>query len=128
MNKSTTIKLYLLTLLIIFLTSSVSMALLLYYMDPDSNLKVAYITIGVAAFLCISSLLSLIIYFFKKIYYRWEMFMSNLNSCLRQAIFVTTYILWIIVFNNIWVLNYKTALLLLVPLLFIEILFQSITD
>lgn len=128
MNKNITIRLYLLTLLVIFLTSSVSMMLLFYYMDPESNLKIAYITNWVATFLSISSLLSLLIYFFKKIYYRWEMYLYHLNSSLRQAIFLTSYIMWIIIFNNIWVLNIKTASLLLVPIIFIEILFQSISD
>lgn len=128
MKKSTTIKAYLLTLLIIFFTSILSIILLFYYMDPESNLKVAIATITVAAFLSWSSFTTLVIYFFKKIYYRWEMYISNLNSSLRQWILLTSYVLWIITFYSIWVYNLKTALLLLVSLIFIELIFQSITD
>lgn len=128
MNKSTTIRLYLLTLTIICLTSVLSMILLWKYMNPENNIQVSYITIWVAFFLAVSSFLSLIIYFFKKIYYRWEIYLSTLNSCLRQWIFITWYIIGIIIFNKIWVLNYTTSLLLLVPLMFIEVLFQAISN
>lgn len=128
MKKSTTIKVYLLILFIIFLTSLLSMILLFYYMDPESNLNVAIVTIATASFLCLSSFFTLIIYFFKKIYYRWEMFISNLNSSLRQWILLVWYILGIITFYSIWVYNIKTAILLLVSLIFIELIFQSMTD
>lgn len=128
MKNNTTIRLYILILLIIFLTSSLSVVLLSNYLNPEINLVVAYVSMWTAFFLAVSSILSLIIYFFKKIYYRWEMFLSHLNSSLRQWMFITAYIIWIIIFNNIWVLNYTTSLLLLVPLVFIEILFQAISN
>ncbi len=128
MKKSTSIKIYLITLLLIFLTSWISMILLLHYMDPESNLKVALATMWVAAFLTFSALLTLIIYFFKKIYFRWEIFMTHLNASLRQGIFITWYALWIIVFIWMWVYNIRTAALLLIALLFIELIFQTITD
>lgn len=128
MNKSSTIKAYLLTLFIIFLTSLLSMILLFYYMDPESNLSVAIATITTASFLSLSSLFTLVIYFFKRIYYRWEMFISNLNSSLRQWILLAWYILWVITFYSVWVYNLKTAILLLISLIFIELIFQSMTD
>lgn len=128
MKKSTSIKIYLLTLLIIFLTSSVSILLLLYYMDPESNLSVAYSVMWTAAFLTITSILTLIIFFFKKIYYRWQILMTNLNASLRQWIFAAWYMIWVVIFNWMWVYNIKTAALLFVSLLFIELIFQTITD
>ncbi|EKE29037.1 MAG: hypothetical protein ACD_2C00245G0002 [uncultured bacterium (gcode 4)] len=128
MKKSITIKIYLLTLLIIFSTSVLSMLLLFYYMDPESNLKVAIATISVASFLTLASFMTLAIYFFKKIYYRWEIFLSNLNSSLRQWILMTIYILWVVTFYSVWVYNMKTATLLFVALLFIELIFQSMSN
>lgn len=91
MYRATSTSVYLVTLAIIFLTSSISMLLLFYYMDPESNIKVAITTIGIATFLTLSSFLTLIIYFFKKIYYRGEIFISHLNSSLRQGIFMTIF-------------------------------------
>ncbi|MDD2565822.1 MAG: hypothetical protein PHZ26_01755 [Candidatus Gracilibacteria bacterium] len=128
MNKSSTIKAYLLTLFIIFLTSLLSMILLFYYMDPESNLSVAIATITTASFLSLSSLFTLVIYFFKRIYYRGEMFISNLNSSLRQGILLAGYILGVITFYSVGVYNLKTAILLLISLIFIELIFQSMTD
>lgn len=128
MKKSTTIRIYLITLLIIFFTSCVSMVLLLHYMDPETNLRVAFATMWVATFLTASSIITLIIYFFKKIYFRWEIYLSNLNASLRQSIFLTSYMIWIVVFIWMWVYNIKTAVLLFVVLLFIELIFQTISD
>ena len=128
MKKSSYIRAYLFTLVLIFFTSTISLFLLLYYMDPESNLKVAIVTISIATFLSLCSIFTIIIYFFKKIYYRWDVYMSNLNSSFRQWMFLSCWILWTIVFYSIWVYNIKTVSLLLLTLLLIELVFQSISD
>lgn len=128
MKKSSTIRIYLITLVIIFFISSLSLLLLLYYMDPETNLSVAIVTISVASFLTICSIITILIYFIKKIYYRWEMFLSYLNSSLRQWIFLSVWIIWTIVFYSIWVYNIKTIWLLLFTLILVELVFQTISD
>ena len=82
------IKAYLLTVFLIFITSLISALLLLFYMDPETNKLIAIITMGLACFLASGSLLSLLIYFFKKIYYRGEVYVHTVNSSLRQGIFL----------------------------------------
>lgn len=64
------IKAYLLTLFLTFITSLLSMVLLLFYMDIETNPVVGYITMGLATFLTSTSILTILIFAFKKIYYR----------------------------------------------------------
>ncbi|EKE25936.1 MAG: hypothetical protein ACD_4C00491G0003 [uncultured bacterium (gcode 4)] len=128
MSKSLSIKIYILVLSIIFVTSVTSALLLFFYMDIESNMKVGFTTMGTAFFLSISSFLSLIIFFFKRIYYRWEIYIRNLNSSLRQWVLLSSFVLWNIIFEATWVFSYKTAVLLFVIIFFIELIFQSIWD
>lgn len=125
MSKTLKIRMYLLTLIIIFATSICSSLLLFFYMNVESNLRISLITMWTAVFLSVSSFLTLLIFFFKKIYYRWEIYVRNLNSSLRQAILVTLFILWNIIFFDTWVFSYKTSALLFFVIFFIELIFQS---
>lgn len=59
-----------LILWIIFLTSTLSATLLLFYLDPETNFTVALTAMGIAAFLAMASFSSIVFYAFKKIYYR----------------------------------------------------------
>ena len=128
MQKITQIRVYLLTLSVIFLTSASSTGLLLFYLDPESNMAIWIWVMSLAVFLTLSSLLTLFIYFFKKIYYRWEIYISNLNSSLRQGILITIMSMWAVTFYAIWVGNFKTVWLLFFVLFFIELIFQSFSD
>jgi len=125
MIKNIKIKIYLLILYIIFSTSLISAILLFFYMNPESNMKVWFTVMTLAIFLLLSSFFTLLIYFFKKIYYRWEIYISNLNSSLRQWIFWAIFIIWNISFYSTWVFSYKTWFLLFIILFFIELIFQS---
>jgi len=83
------IKAYLLTLFLTFLTSALSVILLIFYMDIETNPMVGYITMGLAAFLTSTSILAILVFAFKKIYYRGEVYVHTVNSSLRQAAFLT---------------------------------------
>ncbi len=122
------IRIYLLTLFIILLTSLTSVLLLFFYMDIESNFKIAIGSMFIASFLFLSSILTLLIFFLKKIYYRWEVYISNLNSSLRQSILLTSFILWLLLFNATWIFNWATASLLFLVMLFLELVFQSILE
>ena len=78
------IRVYLLVLFLIFLTSLISALLLFFYMDIETNVLVGYVTMGLAVFLSSSALLAIFVYFFKKIYYRGEVYVHTVNSSLRQ--------------------------------------------
>ncbi|MDD2487161.1 MAG: hypothetical protein PHS92_02235 [Candidatus Gracilibacteria bacterium] len=128
MSKTLKIRIYIITLIIIFITSIISALLLFFYMNIESNIKVSYATMGTATFLSISSFLTLIIFFFKNIYYRGDIYIRNLSSSLRQGVLMTSFILGNIVFMATGVFSYKTSLLLFFVIFFIELIFQSMGD
>lgn len=80
---------YLLIIFIIFLSSTTSTLLLFFYMNVENNLIVGFTIIGIASFLASSSFLSLLIYFFKKIYSRGEVYISTIHSSVRQGILLS---------------------------------------
>ena len=128
MSKTLKIRVYMLTLGLIFITSLISALLLFFYMNIESNLRIWFATMWTAIFLSLTSFLTLMIFFFKKIYYRWEIYIRNLNSSLRQWILLTSFIIWNVIFRATWVFTYKTSLLLFFVILFIELIFQSMWD
>ncbi|NCP77511.1 hypothetical protein GW830_05335 [bacterium] len=75
---------YLLTIFIIFLSSITSALLLFFYMNIESNMTVGLTIMGIACFLAGSSFLTLLIYLFKNLYYRGEVYISTIHSSLRQ--------------------------------------------
>lgn len=64
------IKSYLFILFLIFLASGSSVGLLLFYMNPESEMSIALSLMGTGFFLASSSFLSMFLFFLKKIYYR----------------------------------------------------------
>lgn len=119
-------KILLTILLIIFSVSSFTLFLILNYMNPYSSYTIAMISILTTFLLSVTSFLTISIYFLKKVYYRWEVFMGHIFSSFRQAFLLTVYIISIIIFNRIWVMWWTTAWLAFFILIFIELLVQNI--
>jgi hypothetical protein len=78
-------------------------------MDPEKNLPIAYVTMGIAGTLFIASFLSIFIYFIKKIYYRGIVSPKILHSSIRQAFFLALSGLGLVVFFKFGVLTLKTG-------------------
>lgn len=100
---------YLLVILIIFLSSVTSVMLLFFYMNPEVNMTVGLSIMGVASFLSMSSFLSLFIYLFKKIYYRGEVYIYTIHSSVRQAVLLSSGAIAGVGFYSLGVLNPKTG-------------------
>ena len=83
------LKPYFFILLIIFFSSTTSALLLLNYMSPEKDIRTAIILMGTSVFLACSSILSMVVFFMKKIYYRGDVSMSTMNASLRQSILIT---------------------------------------
>lgn len=85
------LKSYLFILFVIALTSSGSIALLLFYMNPvpTEARQMAFSLMGIAIFLAGSSILAPVIFFMKKVYYRGDVSILTMNASVRQAIFLT---------------------------------------
>ncbi len=77
-------RIYLLTLLVIFLSSMASALLLFFYMNIESNIVVGLTIMSIACFLASSSFLALLIYIFKRLYYRGEVYIHTIHASVRQ--------------------------------------------
>ena len=89
------------TLAIIFITcvlSWVTFFLVLSYLDPYEHTIIAMSTLVISFILGISGTMSLIIYFFKKIYYRGEVYLFHVVHSFRQGFFVSLFLLWCVIF------------------------------
>lgn len=119
-------KILLLVLLSIFIISWLNLILIFNYLDPYRNETISFLSFLTMFFLFVTSFFSIILYIIKKVYYRWEVFLSHILSSLRQAILITILIISIWVFFSLWVLSYSTILLSFFILILLELLFQNI--
>lgn len=80
---------YFFILFLIFLASSTSMLMLYFYMDPTTAVMMGFSLMGTGVFLAGSSLLSLTLFFMKKIYYRGDVNLGTIHASIRQAILLS---------------------------------------
>lgn len=118
-------KLLLLIVIFIFLLSSLTLFLIFNYLDPYRNELISLMTLVTSATLCITSFFTIFLYFFKKVYYRWEVFLSHIFSSMRQSFLINLFFLWLITFKIIWVFSISTFLLLFIIMWFIELMFEN---
>lgn len=118
-------KILLLIILSIFILSSLTLFFIINYLDPYRNEFVSIMTLTITVTLLITSFLSIVLYIFKKIYYRWEIFLDHIFSSLRQSFLLSLFFIWLVVFQIISVLSFMTVFLLLLILIFIEMMFQN---
>ncbi len=120
------IKFFLSLVFVIFLISFTTLILVLNFMDPYSNTQVSLITAWISFVFSLTTFFTFIIYFFKKIYYRGEVFLYHAIFSFRQAFFLSLVSLWTIIFIKLWILSFLTFFLLFIIFLFIELLIQNI--
>lgn len=118
-------KILLLTLLFIFFVSLITGLLILFFLDPYRDVVVSLITIGITFVLFGTSFFSLVLYFFKKVYYRGEIFMDHIFSSMRQAFLITSFFIGLGVFHFMDILHISTVFLYVIILFFLEMIFQN---
>jgi len=117
---------YVSTLFLIFVLSIISSTLLYVYLDPERNLAVSYVTMGTALTLGVASISGILIYLFKKVYYRGLISKETLHASVRQGFLFAIGLLGIAIFHKLGILNFKTGGLLLFILFLLELMIQSI--
>lgn len=117
---------YVSTLFLIFVLSMISSTLLYLYLDPERNLAVSYATMGTALTLGVASLSGILLYLFKKVYYRGLISPEILHASVRQGFLIAASLLGIAVFHKLGILNAKTGGLLVFILFLLELMIQSI--
>jgi len=118
-------KLLLLVVLFIFFISLTTLFFIFNYLDPYRNEVVSIVTLTLSFVLCVTSFISMILYIFKKVYYRGEIFLVHIFSSLRQGFLISMFIVWIVIFKIIGVFSIATIWLFILILIFIEMIFQN---
>ena len=116
-------------LLIIFITfvlSLITFILILNYLDPYQYKVIAITSIIFTFSLWLATFFTIILYFFKKIYFRWRVYLYHVLSSFRQWFFLTLFILGLIFFNILGASIILTWLLLIVILVFLELFIQNL--
>ncbi len=116
----------LLIILVIFLLSWLSFYMILNYIDPFANTKMAVFFLLIIFFSMLSSFLSIFIYFIKKIHFRWDVTIYNLTNSFRQASFITLFIIWVIIFDIFKAPMFLSTILLFILFLFLELFISSL--
>lgn len=119
-------KIILFTLLFILLISSLTVFLILFFLDPYRNETISFISILISVSLFLTSFFSIIIYFLKKIYYRWDVAIYHIFNSLRQWFLISCFFIGLIILYIIWVFNITSILLLFSILVFSELLLDNL--
>jgi hypothetical protein len=109
-----------------FVFSLVTFVLILNYLDPYEYKLTAIISIIFTFILWISTFFTIILYFFKKVYYRGRVYLYHVLSSFRQWFFIALFGLSVIFFNILWASLILTWLLMLIILMFLELFIQNL--
>ena len=111
-----------------FLFSSITFILIFNYLDPYQYKIFAIISIIFTFILWFSSISTIILYFFKKIYYRWRVYVYHVLSSFRLWFLASIFLVSMIFFNLIGASLLITWLLLLIIILFLELFIQNLEN
>ena len=112
---------------LIFVFSSITFYMILNYLDPYSNKILSIIFILFTFVLSVSTLSALVLFFIKKIHYRWRVEIFHVKTSFRQGLLISLFIVGTIIFN---VLNAPVLILwvlFLIFLIFLELFIQNLS-
>lgn len=115
----------LLIILVIAFLSMMSFVSLLLYFDPYISIRLSLTLLAISFIGSLWWIMTLLLYFIKKIYYRWEVWMYHIISSMRQSFFLCIWILWIVWMNFLDLPLLLPALLLWIGLIFLELFIKS---
>lgn len=113
---------------IMLIINIITLFLILKYVDPYFNKTIWVSSLIVTFILSVSTFFTFILYIFKKIYYRWEVFIYHVLTSFRQSFLFSVFIVWLMFFYIENIPMILTSFLLLIMLFFIEFLFQNIKN
>jgi len=116
-------------LFLIFIMCIISITtfiLILNYLDPYEYKMLGIISITITFILWISTLLTILLYFFKKIYYRWRVYVYHVLTSFRQWFFTSLFLISLVLFNILWASLLVTWLLSFTILMFLELFIQNL--
>lgn len=116
----------LLVLFAIFVISFITFLMIFNYLDPYENRIIAIISMAIAFFFSTTSISTLVLYAFKKIYFRWQVFIHHLMTSFRQGVMIAFFALGLWIFTSIGAPVFMSGFLLSVILICIELFIKNI--
>lgn len=110
---------------IIFLVSLTTMILILNYVDPFEFELIWLSSLIFSYIMTISCFFTIFLYFLKKIYYRWNVFIYHVLASFRQWFLISIFTASLIYFYNIEASIIITWIILFIILFLLEIFIQS---
>jgi len=110
---------------LIFVICSATFVVILNYLDPFEYTKIALWSLVFSYLFWLSSLLCLILYIIKKIYFRWNITIYHVLVSFRQAFFISVFFLILIFFNYYWASLIFTSFLTFIVLFFLELFIKN---
>ena len=111
-----------------FLFSLTTLILIFNYLDPYQYRILALSSMILTFILTVSSFFTLLLYFIKKIYYRWRVYLYHVLSSFRQWFFISIFTILLIVFTWLGLPILLWGLLLILIFGFLELFIQNLKD
>lgn len=119
-------RLLLIILLFTFVISVTTFYLTWNYIDPYEFPILGLFLLGFTFILGLSSLFAFVLYFFKKVYFRWKVYVQNVLTSFRQGILISIFIILLLYFQHLGAHMYVVALPLGIGLFFLELFYQNL--
>ena len=119
-------RLFLLIIFSIFVISSITLFMIVNYLDPYTNWYMAVFLLILTFILSLSCFLTIILYIIKKIHYRWDVFVYHVLTSFRQWFFTSLFIVGLVIFNKLWANLIITGFLLFIMFVFLDLFFKNV--
>jgi len=119
-------KFLLFILFAIFVISFITFLMILNYLDPYENRIIAIISMMISGVFSITSISTILLYAFKKIYFRGQVFIHHVMTSFRQGLMIGIFFLGIWVFSSIWAPLIASGFLLFIILICIELFIKNL--
>lgn len=119
-------RLFLLIIFSIFVVSSITLFMILNYLDPYAYGLMAIVFLLITFLLSVSCFVTILLYIIKKIHYRWDVFIYHILTSFRQWFFTALFIMWLIILNKLWANLFITGILLFAMFVFLDLFLKNI--
>lgn len=121
-------KFLLFIIIIVFLISILSLILILNFVDPYSSWIIGIFSVIVSFVLGLTTFLTLFFYLFKKVYYRWDVFLYHVYTSFRQWFLISLFILLNIIFYFFSIFTVINIFVIFALVVFLELFIRNFED
>jgi hypothetical protein len=121
-------KFLLFIIIIVFLISIFSLILILNFVDPYSSWIIGIFSVIVSFVLGLTTFLTLFFYLFKKVYYRWDVFLYHVYTSFRQGFLISLFIILNIIFYFFSIFTFINVFVIFALVVFLELFIRNFED